>query len=290
MITPEQTQNAWRTACAAARHFQLPFGRQAWQGQQGNWLGSGLGSSIDFQDHRAYLPGDDPRYIHWAAYARTGQLTMKLYRAEVAPLVDVMIDASASMLEFPSRAARTAELLAFCVASADSAASPLRIHAANGRAVGPLPADLVRASRWTEVLPAVSGTNAAPGPLPWRNSALKVLISDLLFPGNPDELIVPMTAGAGTAIVFCPRLAAEAALSERGNLQLIEVENGSQRDQRIDERIARRYGDAYARHFELWENSARKRGVLFAPVECEGDLIKALSSVPCAKGAVVLQS
>ena len=59
-------------------------------GTQGNWLGTGLGSSVDFQDHRAYQMGDDPRYIHWAAYARTGLLTMKLYRAEVAPLVETV--------------------------------------------------------------------------------------------------------------------------------------------------------------------------------------------------------
>src|SRR3954471_13761145 len=88
---------ARREAHFAAERCRLPFGRRAWRGGQGNWVGAGVGSSIDFQDHRAYLPGDDPRYIHWAAYARTGQLTMKLYRAEVAPFVDIVVDASASM-------------------------------------------------------------------------------------------------------------------------------------------------------------------------------------------------
>src|SRR5882724_4802165 len=88
---------ALREAHLAAERCRLPFGRRAWRGGQGNWLGAGVGSSIDFQDHRAYMPGDDPRYIHWAAYARTGQLTMKLYRAEVSPLVDVAVDVSASM-------------------------------------------------------------------------------------------------------------------------------------------------------------------------------------------------
>ncbi|MFN9663179.1 MAG: DUF58 domain-containing protein, partial [Akkermansiaceae bacterium] len=26
---------------------------------------------MDFQDHRSYSPGDDPRHINWQAYART---------------------------------------------------------------------------------------------------------------------------------------------------------------------------------------------------------------------------
>ena len=47
--------------------------------------GSGTGSSLDFQDHRAYSPGDDPRHINWQAYARTGSYTMKLFREEVRP-------------------------------------------------------------------------------------------------------------------------------------------------------------------------------------------------------------
>src|SRR5476651_2359013 len=97
---------ARREGRAAAQRYRLPFHRQAWRGSQGGWLGTGLGSSIDFQDHRAYLPGDDPRHIHWAAYARTGLLTMKLYRAEVAPMVEIAVDVSASMTYDPAKAAR----------------------------------------------------------------------------------------------------------------------------------------------------------------------------------------
>ena len=32
--------------------------------------------------------------LAWAAFARTGQYTMKLYREEVRPVVDVVLDAS----------------------------------------------------------------------------------------------------------------------------------------------------------------------------------------------------
>ncbi|MGA0333468.1 MAG: DUF58 domain-containing protein, partial [Kiritimatiellia bacterium] len=73
-------------------HLRLCLGERNWQGTQGNWAGAGVGSSIDFQDHRPYLPGDDPRYIDWAAYARSGQTIMKLYREEVRPVVDLVVD------------------------------------------------------------------------------------------------------------------------------------------------------------------------------------------------------
>jgi uncharacterized protein (DUF58 family) len=270
--------------------FRLPFGRQAWRGAQGNWLGVGLGSSIDFQDHRAYAPGDDPRYIHWAAYARTGQLTMKLFRAEVAPLVDLAIDTSASMTFDPAKAGRTDELLAFCVQSADQAGAPVRVHAVDGTNVRAVPLEWVRAARWRERLPArplpAPVTGAAPGRLPWRPGALKVLISDLLFPGEPGAVLGPLAAGSGLALVLAPALASERELAARGNLELLDCESVARRRQRIDDALAGRYRAAYQRHFALWDEGARQRGVLLAAVACEGDLKDALAGVPLRRGVV----
>ncbi len=275
-----------REALAAAEHCRLPFGRQSWRGTQGNWLGAGLGSSIDFQDHRAYAPGDDPRYIHWAAYARTGQLTMKLYRAESAPLVDIAIDVSASMAMTRRKEERLDALLAFCVESADRAAAPVRIHAASGRIVRPVPADRVRAGRWRESINAVPGAGAAPGPLPWRNGAMKILISDLLFAGDPAAVLAPMAVGNGLSLLFVPTLAEEAEIAERGNVELIDCESETRRHQQVDEGVAKRYREAYRRHFALWSEGCRRRGITLATVKAEGSLTHALVAEALPKGAV----
>src|SRR4051812_36220496 len=185
-ITAPAAPASVRSALVAAQLFRLPFERQAWRGAQGNWLGAGLGSSIDFQDHRGYVPGDDPRHIHWAAFARTGQITMKLFRAEVAPLVDLAIDTSASMTFDAAKAARVGELVAFCVRSADQAGAPVRVHLFDGARVQAMPIDWIRAGRWSERAAAGPRNRAAqPAPLPWRPGAMKVLLSDLLFPGEP---------------------------------------------------------------------------------------------------------
>jgi len=304
-----------RGALAAAARWRLPFSRQAWRGLAGNWLGAGAGSSLDFQDHRTYVPGDDPRHIHWQAFARTGALTMKLYRAEVAPFVDVVVDASASMALTPEKLARADELVAFCVECADRAGAPVRLHAAAGRALRSVAPDEVRTDRWRERLAVPAGgqvvggvasprmasergegtpptirssgdTTVPPGPLRWRPGALKVLISDLLFPGDPSVLLVPLAAGAGVGVVLAPGLAEEAELPWRGNVELTDCESGLVRRQRIDEALAARYGAAYGRHFALWREACRKRGVLFARVPCEGALTAALAGEAFAAGAV----
>src|SRR4051812_38038000 len=81
----------------AAGRYSLGVPRQAPVGHAGGTLSNRSGSSLEFRDHRGYEPGDDLRHIDWNAYARTDQLTIKLFREEVAPVLDVVIDASRSM-------------------------------------------------------------------------------------------------------------------------------------------------------------------------------------------------
>ena len=257
----------------------------------GMHAGRERGAGVEFSEYRAYAPGDDPRHIHWQAFARTGALTMKLYRAEVAPVVDVTVDVSASMMFTPAKARRTEELLAFCVASADRTGAPLRIHAVAGRRVVSVAAEEVRAGRWRERLPAATAESAvAPGALPWRPGALKVLISDLLFPGDPAAALGTIAAGAGVGIVLAPTLAEEAELAWRGNAELTDCESGTVRRQRADDGLAARYREAYARHFALWREACRRRGVLLARVPCEGELTTVLGGEALGAGAVEARS
>jgi uncharacterized protein (DUF58 family) len=277
-----------RGALEAAVRWRLPFSRQAWRGLAGNWVGAGSGSSLDFQDHRDYVPGDDPRHIHWQAYARTGALTMKLYRAEVAPFLDVLVDVSASMSLTPEKTLRTDELLAFCVESADRAGAPVRVHAARGRRLRAVPTDDVRSGRWRERLPTEDNKPTAtevPGPFAWRPGAMKVLISDLLYPGDPSALLLPLAA-TGIGVVLAPALSEEADLPWRGNIELLDCETGLMRRQRIDESLTARYRAAYARHFTLWREAAKRRGVLLAAVPSGPSLALALGGPAFAAGAV----
>ncbi|AWI09906.1 DUF58 domain-containing protein [Ereboglobus luteus] len=289
-LNAQTTASPHREGIEAARRYRLPFGRQSWRGYQGAWQGAGTGSSIDFQDHRAYAPGDDPRYIHWAAYARTGQLTMKLYRAEVSPMVDVVVDVSESMTFDAAKAARMEALVAFGVASADAAGAPVRVFASRGRETRSVPVESVRAGDWRGRLafgaPGERALPSVPSHLPWRAGALKVLVCDLLFPGDPSPLLSAMSAGGGSAVVFAPALATEAEPPLRGNVELVDCENGEKRHQRIDDDLAARYRVAYERHFELWDEAARRCGATLVRVPCEGALVNVLGGEALVRGAV----
>ncbi len=55
------------------------------------------GQSVEFDDYRPYVPGDDLRHIDWNVYARSERFFLKLFREEEDLSVDIVVDASASM-------------------------------------------------------------------------------------------------------------------------------------------------------------------------------------------------
>ena len=56
-----------------------------------------LGVSMDFAEHRQYMPGDDIRRIDWRLYARTDRFFIKQFEAETNADVGFLLDVSASM-------------------------------------------------------------------------------------------------------------------------------------------------------------------------------------------------
>jgi uncharacterized protein (DUF58 family) len=56
-----------------------------------------LGMSMDFAEHRAYMPGDDIRRIDWRLYARTDRYFIKQFEADTNTNFSVLLDISKSM-------------------------------------------------------------------------------------------------------------------------------------------------------------------------------------------------
>lgn len=56
------------------------------------------GFSVEFVQHREYVPGDDIRHIDWKGYGRSERYTIKQYEQETNFLAHIMLDASRSML------------------------------------------------------------------------------------------------------------------------------------------------------------------------------------------------
>lgn len=55
------------------------------------------GFSVEFSEHRKYEPGDDPRLLDWAVYAKTDRFFVKKFQAETNLEGYLLVDTSASM-------------------------------------------------------------------------------------------------------------------------------------------------------------------------------------------------
>ena len=55
------------------------------------------GSSVEFAEHREYVPGDDMRFLDWKVFGKTDRLYIKRYEEETNLDAHVVVDASQSM-------------------------------------------------------------------------------------------------------------------------------------------------------------------------------------------------
>lgn len=55
------------------------------------------GFSVEFAEHREYLPGDDLRYVDWKVYGKSDRIFLKQYEEETNFACHVLLDVSESM-------------------------------------------------------------------------------------------------------------------------------------------------------------------------------------------------
>ena len=289
-MTVDELSKAHARALAAAGRLRLPLRSKVWKGQAGEFVGAGVGSSLDFQDHRTYVPGDDPRHINWQAYARTGNYTMKLYREEVRPVVDVILDASDSMFFEDKKAERSAELFYFAVESARRSGAATSVHLVRGSAVRPLLPEGLATHRWIDEIVSMESDDPAAAPdlsrIPFRQNAIRVLVSDLLFPGDPDPCLRLLAARQGSPILLAPFSKSEADPDWSGNYEFVDAERKSRHPHRVEPSVLRRYKETYANHFTLWKNACQRHMSALARIASETDLQTSLFADAVPSGAL----
>lgn len=289
-LTQDELAKAHGHASAATARLRLPLRSKVWRGQAGEFMGAGVGSSLDFQDHRTYVPGDDPRHINWQAYARTGTYTMKLYREEVRPVVDVVLDASESMFFDSAKATRAAELFYFVVESARRSGASTTVHLVRGDTARATPAEGVDHHRWLEEARSLKSKDGALPPdlsrIAFRQNAIRVFVSDLLFEANPEPILHFLAARQGSPILLVPHCATESNPDWAGNFEFIDAERKSRHPHRIEPTVLKRYKATYAKHFALWKQTAQRHRSAFARVAAEPDLQTALFAEAVPTGAL----
>ena len=103
------------------------------------------GFSVEFVQHREYVPGDDIKHIDWKSYARSDRYTIKQYEQETNFVGHLLLDASNSM-RYGTGAERKLEYAKLLAASL----AYLIIHQRDSAALR------VFTDRWEEELPASS--------------------------------------------------------------------------------------------------------------------------------------
>ena len=265
-------------AVQAAAAFRLAAPRQPIAGRVGERLGAGTGSSLEFQEYRPYSPGDDLRHVDWAAYARTDTLNVRLYREEVAPRLDLLLDVSRSMAVSPEKAAAYGNVAGLLASACARTGADVRVFTSSQT-------DARVLARPEDVEPllvcgADSSVLEAPH-LPLRRRSLRVVLSDFLFPHDPDRL-VPWLArdGAWVALVQLTLLE-EAEPTASGGQRLVDVESQGGLDLVLDARTVREYAARFNRLRSGLSSAARRIGGRFAYVHAGlpvRDVARALAS------------
>ncbi|MBA3312139.1 MAG: DUF58 domain-containing protein [Planctomycetota bacterium] len=213
-------------------------------GRSGELLGRGVGSSLEFQEHREYRPGDDLRHLDWAAYGRSDALMLRLFREEISPKTQILLDASRSMTAGGGAKSNVARQLAtvFALLSAGLGGSPQVIPLDGSRpprAFGM--SELDRLSSLTFETAVSIADLATDGGIPPGKRAVRLVISDFLFPHDPERLVRRL-AGDVTALWMIQTLAAfEADPLPLGGRKLIDAETGDESNLVLDRRTIAAY-------------------------------------------------
>jgi uncharacterized protein (DUF58 family) len=232
-------------------------------GRVGERLGSGTGSSLEFQDYRPYTPGDDLRHVDWAGYARSELLAVRLYREEVAPRIDLVLDISRSMGVTEQKRLAYGELSGLLACACASTVADTRVITSSAIQPGPLhvPEDVER------FLACDAGLSALEeGHLPFRRRSLRVVVSDFLFPHDADALVSRLARDSALLAVVQLTLREEAEPVAEGGRRLVDVEDRGELDLVIDEEAVRDYRARFGRLRMGLSRAARRVGARFAHV------------------------
>ena len=237
--------------------------------------------SIDFQDYREYQPGDDLRFIDWGIYARTDRLTVKLFREEVTPHLDLILDGSRSMNLADTKKANAVAELAALLATAAATAQCTQAVWLSGEGFQRLPNDTLTPSTWDRLewdsrrTPEQSYEILPPK---FRRLGVRVLVSDLLWPGEPLQILRRLRDGAAALFVIQVLGRNDADPPEHGNLRVVDSETGDGSEIYIDSSIAKQYADNLAQLQQSWADACRQCGARMTTLIAE-DLEKSISEL-----------
>jgi len=232
------------------------------RGHAGEVIGRGTGASLEFQDRRNYFSGDDVRHIDWRALGRTDQVMVRVYREELRPRLELLIDTSRSMNTDADKAGRTLELAQFFARAGAAGGTEVRCIALGDRPrlIG---LDQLDAGELAfDARAPLAIALAAATPL-FGAGCLRLVISDFLAPHDARELVRPLGARAGVLVLIQVLSEFDANPNAGEALRLTDAETEGTLDAWIDARTLERYRSRLSALVANLEVEARRGGGRF---------------------------
>jgi hypothetical protein len=273
---------------------------------QGERRSKKRGRSVEFDDYRAYVAGDDLRHIDWNVFARMDRFFIKVFQEDEDLAVHLVLDASASMnAGEPCKlltAARLAMALGYVglvnnnrvLCSVIGAGAIRRLEPLRGRMSTQRLAQFLLREAFAGV--SMSGPSATGGPdftaslrtissSPGGKGVL-VLISDLLVPGSRNayqdglRLLAGAAAGGAMDVEVLQMLspgeldpASESAGQVvMGDLRLSDAETGRASEVTITPELLAGYRASVAKFIESAADFCAARGMGHTLVRSDADI------------------
>lgn len=268
------------------------------------------GRSVEFDDYRPYVEGDDLRHIDWNAFARFDKFFIKLFREDEDLALHLVLDVSLSMeAGTPPKillAKRLAMALGYIGLVNQNRVLATVIGESAGRGLRTLSAMRGRRNvqRLAEFLLGAGGGEqelaegrASP---PARDATamirdlamsrtgrgVMILISDFLVPDNPGVMLNYLAAGVlgGGYDTTCVQILSpgeiepsrEADLGLVGDLRLTDAETGRHSEVTLSAGLLARYKQRLAMHCEALQTACAARRMNYVMVPSDADLEKLL--------------
>ena len=244
------------------------------------------GQSLEFADHRAYVPGDDLRHLDWHLYGRLNQLFVKLFEEKEDRTVQIFVDASASMEGDKLHVARqVGAALAYvalgsmdrvCVADFAEGLKRVRPPSRGRSAIHGIFQHMLEVTPGGES-DLVNSLRSYPRR---QGKGIGILLSDLLFPQGYDEGLKRLMYLDLELYVFHVVSPAELRPDLTGDIMLVDAEDGTEIPLTVDDAVLERYERTVRKYLDGARETCRRLGIhhslLMADVDIEHFIMGAL--------------
>lgn len=281
--------------------FQLLAARRAKSSAKGERRSRARGQSVEFADHRSYVPGDDFRYLDWNLFGRLDKLFLKLYEEERELPVRIFLDASESMtfgeprkFDFARQVAAAIGYVALCgfdrvsvvpfpnaQGRTQTAPTENLSYAQQSAVEGALRSVRGKKSsmQFFQNLNALTAAGGADlnealrrGALEARHTGLAIVLSDFLDPAGYEAGLTALV-GRGFQVNVVQILAPEElAPSTFGDLRLVDSESGGLQEVTFGRYRMKAYQQTVQNFIQRLREFTTKRGINFFMAPSNMDL------------------